>query len=123
MCAVSALVRVTAGDEKYLLTIRFQDLPQRFSDAAAVSKDKPAAGTRWHRVRLFSCDALFGLPLELIQPVVEIFLETAVGTVAQRFEVYSQYLDDHLSGVIQQPYFSDDAIGALVEDARFAPQM
>ena len=79
--AVGAIIRIAVRDEDALFSVRLQDLPQRLADASAIGKDEPGSRARCGQVFR---DAFFGLPLEFVEPVVEVFLET----FAERGEVY-----------------------------------
>ena len=104
MLAVRLLVRFPASDQNAPFAPGFQQRGQRISDATAVGKDQPACPAGW-RGR-FSCRALFGLPLELIEPVVEIIDSRARCVFAQVFKAKSLNLDRHASRFIEELHFS-----------------
>jgi hypothetical protein len=97
--AVYVLVGCAPGDQDDCLTLCFQLLLQRLSYATAVGEDQPPSRTE--RRRSFQ-QVLFGLPLKLIEPVIEILLDTLAPITAQRFEMYSLYLDSYLSGFVDE---------------------
>src|SRR5450759_5034038 len=104
MLAVRLLVRFSARNQNTPFSPGFQKRGQRISDATAVGKDQPACPAGW-RGRFF-CGALFGLPLELIVPVVEIIDSRALCVLAQVFKAKSLNLDRHAPRFIEELYFS-----------------
>src|ERR1019366_10034398 len=104
MLAVGLLLRFPARDQNSPFATGFQQRGQRISDATPVRKDQPACPAGW-RGR-FSCRAFFGLPLELIEPVIEIIDSRALRVLAQVFKPKSLNLDRHPSRFIEELYFS-----------------
>ena len=104
MLAVRLLVRFPASDQNAPFAPGFQQRGQRISDATTVGKDQPACPAGW-RGRFF-CREFFGLPLELIKPVVEIIDSRARCVFAQVFKAESLNLDRHASRFIEELHVS-----------------
>jgi hypothetical protein len=120
---VHVLVGFPARDQNAPLSPRFQQRRQRVADATAVGKDQPAfPASRHGRFRGFFA-TLFGLPLKLIEPIVETLLNSALGIVAQVFESKSPNLDSHALRFVEEPHVSRYRISVPFLDPSVAPEM
>src|SRR5580658_4131212 len=117
--AVYLLVRPPGSDQYAPVALGLQQLGQRIAEAATVGKDQPTCPSDW-RGQFFGRE-LFGLPYELIKPVVEIIGRSALRVFAQELKTESLYRDCHLSRIIKEQYVSRRGIRLPPPHARVTP--
>jgi hypothetical protein len=114
LLGVRAFIRFAARDNDDPVSLCLDQRRKLFSDADPVGKDKPIGRAGWRgrlRGRLF-VRTLFWLPLEFVEPVVNILIGGALGIAADAIEAQSDNFGCHLPIFIQEPHVSLDAVGA-----------
>ena len=98
MLTVRAFVRFAASDQDAPFSLRFQSVRQRFSDAAAVGKDKPVASAGWRgRLRDSWSSRNVHLTATGIRIATRPHSPRSALVSRQGFEAQSQNFDCHLA--------------------------
>src|ERR1700722_4314636 len=118
MRIVRMLVVFPASDQNAPLSLRLEHRRQGLAHATLVGKDQPASSARWRTAfrdflssRSHCLRTFLALPLQFIEPIVQILFDRTLIIMPQTIEPHSRNLDHHLSRIIEQPGLSAHRIG------------